>query len=297
MSTKYNKLDNQINKVSRRYSINNVKINPFGILNDNNENNNDNDNNISISNNNINSSNTKLDELIRKYEAKNYLLPAQRKLVEEELARRNMKVNNTKNNNDNFPTLLSNTKSENIPIKFTEQTFKDIITNINTIKTIKKPEPILINVKPKSQNINIPETIKSVECLSDIPNTIDTEETKNSHLNLKLSNNKVNTQTEDFIKNMCNKRNQTYNERKLYKEYLHEKLYKEYAKPMSYDEWCEFKNDIVYQERIELQREKERYGILSSSDEDKFDDDYNIEDIEQYDNDCDYDYNNDDYRE
>ena len=297
MSTKYNTLDNQSNKVSRRYSINNVKINPFGILNDNNENNNDNDNNISISNNNINSSNTKLDELIRKYEAKNYLLPAQRKLVEEELARRNMKVNNTKNNNDNFPTLLSNTKSENIPIKFTEQTFKDIITNINTIKTIKKPEPILINVKPKSQNINIPETIKSVECLSDIPNTIDTEETKNSHLNLKLSNNKVNTQTEDFIKNMCNKRNQTYNERKLYKEYLHEKLYKEYAKPMSYDEWCEFKNDIVYQERIELQREKERYGILSSSDEDKFDDDYNIEDIEQYDNDCDYDYNNDDYRE
>ena len=294
MSTKYNTLDNQSNKVSRRYSINNVKINPFGILNDNNDNN---DNNISISNNNINSSNTKLDELIRKYEAKNYLLPAQRKLVEEELARRNMKVNNTKNNNDNFPTLLSNTKSENIPIKFTEQTFKDIITNINTIKTIKKPEAILINVKPMLQNINIPETIKPIECLSDIPNTIDTEETKNAHLNLKLSNNKVNTQTEDFIKNMCNKRNQTYNERKLYKEYLHEKLYKEYAKPMSYDEWCEFKNDIVYQERIELQREKESYGILSSSDEDKFDDDYNIEDIEQYDNDCDYDYNNDDYRE
>jgi len=199
-----------------------------------------------------------------------------------------MKVNNTKNNNDNFPTLLSNIKSENI------------ISNINTIK---KPETILINVNPKLQNINIQEIIKPNECLLDIPNTIDTgdtgytEETKNSHLNLKLSNNRINTQTEDFIKNMCNKRKQTYNERKLYKEYSRDILFNKYKTSMIFDEWCEFINDIQHQERIELQREKERYGILSSSDEDKFDDDYNIEDIEQYDNDCYYDYNNDDYRE
>ena len=292
MSTKYNKSDNQSNKVSKRYSINNVKINPFGILNDNN--NNDNDNNISIINSNINTSNAKLYELIKKYESKNYLLPAQRKLVEEELAKRNMKVNkvdfpslnNTKSNNENFPILnnpnnSSNSKSENTPVKFTEQTFKDIITNI-----VKRPEPILINVKPKS------ETIKTDECLLGIPDTIDIEENKN--LNLKLSDNRVNTQTVDFIKNLCNNRKQTYNERKLYKEYLRDTVYQKYTTSMTFDEWCEFKNDILHQERIELKRERDKYGILSSSDEDKFDDDYNnVEDIETYEDD--EEYNNDEY--
>ena len=294
MSTKYNNLDKLDNKVSRRYSINNVKINPFGILNDNN------DNIINSQNNNI--SDPKLNELIRKYEAKNYLLPAQRKLVEEELGRRNMKINkddfpilnNTKSNNDNFPTLVSNTKlnnikSENTPIKFTEQTFKDIITNTNNITNtnIKQPEPILINVKPKS------EIIKTDECLLDIPNTINTEETKNSNPNIKISNKTVNTQPVDFIKNLCNIRKHKYNERKLYKAYLNEKLYKEYAKPMSLHDWCEFKNDILHQEYIEMQREKEKYNIVSSSDEDKFDDDYNIEDIENHDDNNEDEYNND----
>ena len=291
MSTKYNKLDN---KVSRRYSINNVKINPFAILNDNN------DNNINSQNNNIHD--PKLNELIRKYKAKSYLLPAQRKLVEEELERRNMKVNkddfpilnNTKSNNDNFPILISNTKlnnikSENTPIKFIEQTFKDIITNTNNITNIniKQPEPILINVKPKS------EIIKTDESILNIPNTINTEETKNSNPNIKLSNKTVNTQPVDFIKNLCNIRKHKYNERKLYKAYLHEKLYKEYAKPMSFHDWCEFKNDIQHQEYIEMQREKEKYNIVSSSDEDKFDDDYNIEDIENHDNNNEDEYNND----
>ena len=210
----------------------------------------------------------KLDELMMKYEAKQYITPAHRKIVEEEIAKKKAKEEADKKA---FPQLGGG----NISVqekKFTGVSFKDkLSTEVAKLPPVVEEPVHITNTKygmrvvdmGPSYGPQLVETIVNGYMTTYVYKEID-EEGNDVFWETTLPNNHFRAKMKEHIE-----------EEKIHKQYLWDINHKPWCKGMTFDEWCDFKDEVYEMEELERQREEEKYGAYG------YDDDYQYGDHDE----------------
>lgn len=208
----------------------------------------------------------KLDELMMKYEAKQYLTPANRKIVEEELAKRKAKEEEEKNA---FPQLGGNISVKEK--KFTGVSFKDkLSTEVEKLTPVVEEPVNVTNTKYGMRVVDIgpsygPQLVETI--VKGYMTTYVYKETDEEGESVFWETTVPNKHFRAMLKEHSE-------EEKIHRQYLWDINHKLWCKGMTFDEWCDFKNEVYEMEELERQREEEKYGAYG------YDDDYHYDDQE-----------------
>jgi hypothetical protein len=214
-----------------------------------------------------------IEELIKKYQNGNYLIPAVKKLVEEELNKR--KADEKKVVND-FPSLPKT--SQPTPAKNFVKSYMDIINTpqnspviktevvIETVSSTEKKKPALVlltDTMPKYTMISKEDLGYLTRCTYEYTD----------------KDNKIRTDT--FL-SPNQKFHDAMHRQTLYYRYINEKQYKPWVKCMNFEEWLEWQDEIEEIEKrdraeeLDLDYESED-NYCNQDDEDDYEDESEFE--------------------
>ncbi len=215
----------------------------------------------------------KLEELIKKYESKHYMSPANRKIVEDELAKRKAKEEAEKNA---YPVLGNTSVKE---IKFTGVSFKEMASS-----TKKKPTiPVVVQtVSEKKSGLKVvdmgpmpePELVETIENGSFTTYVY-------KELEADADGNDVYFRFTVPNKLFRERMSRMNEEQKIYRQFLWDRENKPWCKWMSFDEWYDFQDEVAEQEELDRQREEEKYGGFCYDEEIDYDENEDYDDGEE----------------
>lgn len=191
-----------------------------------------------------------IEELIKKYQNGNYMIPSHKKLVEDELAKRKAQADAM----NYFPELV--TKQSSIPQ-----------TNKTSYASIISTSPIEVKTETKVSEQVSENKIPGVTLLKNtLPKYTLIKKEDLGYLTrctYQYIDDKNKIHTDTFL---CANRkfHQAMNRQNLYNKYINEKQYKPWTRCFTFDEWLEWQDEV---KQIE---EKERFVDLDYESEDEY---------------------------
>jgi hypothetical protein len=202
----------------------------------------------------------KLEELIQRHEAKSYIPPAHRKIVEEEIAKRKAKAEAEANA---FP-VLGNASAVTTEFKYSGPSFKDIASSV------KKPEVVEVTPEPaKKFGLRVVDISKPEPEL--IEKTVNGCLTTYVYKETDIEGNEEYCKYTVFNQVFHDRMKRLNEEHRIYRQFLYDREHKPWCKWMTFDEWCEFQDEVEEQREMDRQMEMEKYGGFGCDEEDEYD--------------------------
>jgi len=207
-----------------------------------------------------------IEELIKKYNSGSYLITSHKKLVEEELAKREQ---NKKNSVNDFPSLSKSTN--NFASKTYSQSYANIISNSVNNPIVKEEiveQKAPINTRSKTVGI-----LKSFSPEYKLIRKEDLGYMIRATYEYIDENNKIRYET---ILSPSQKFHNAIHKQNLYLKYISEKEYKPWIRGMTFNDWLQWQDEIAEME------ERDRYEELDLDYDSDDSIDENTEDDESF---------------